>query len=81
LIAVIVGSCTKPSDPTPEKEIPPPAEQIIVSKNITTGSFSEVSNNNVGLYGATIKINKPNTPVDGIEIVIPTNSFTSSQSI
>jgi len=81
VISGFVWSCEKPTDTPSNSDITPPSEQNIVSKNIITGSFTEVSNNTVGLYGATIKIVKPNTPVDGIEIAIPTNSFTSSQSI
>ena len=49
--------------------------------NIVTGSSTEVANSPVGLAGANIKISKPDTPVDGMEITIPANSFTSVQTV
>lgn len=49
--------------------------------NIVTGSSVEVANSPVGLTGANIKISKPDTPVDGMEITIPANSFTSVQTV
>jgi len=80
-IAVTFWSCEKPAESTPEKEIPPPAEQIIVSKNISTGTYTEVSNTTIAVSGSTVKIAKPNTPVDGIEIVFPSNGFSSSSAL
>ena len=77
----IAWSCKKTGDPASNTEVIPPIEQNIVSKNITTGSFSEVSNTTIGSSGATVKIAKPGTPVDGIEIAIPANSFSSNPSL
>ncbi|MEI7423911.1 MAG: PKD domain-containing protein [Prolixibacteraceae bacterium] len=81
MIVVLVWSCKKTSDPANTSDATPPQDQNIVSKNMTTGSFTEVSNSTVGLSGATVKIAKPGTPVDGIEIAIPANSFSSSLSL
>lgn len=83
-VLVLLGlawSCKKTGDPVSNTEVTPPAEQIIVSKNITSGSFTEVSNTTIGLSGATVKIAKPGTPIDGVEIAIPANSFSSSPSL
>lgn len=74
-------SCKKTGDPVSNTEVTPPVEQIIVSKNITSGSFTEVSNTTIGLSATTVKIAKPGTPVDGIEIAIPTNSYTSNPAL
>lgn len=81
VLLAFVLSCKKSGEPISEEEVTPPVVQNIISKNITTSSFTEVSNSTVGLSGATVKISKPNTPADGIEIVIPANSYTSSQSL
>jgi len=49
--------------------------------NLVLGSSVEVANSPVGLTGANIKISKPDTPVDGMEIKIPANSFSSVQTV
>ncbi len=81
VITAILWSCEKPAEPTPVNEIPPPTEQIIVSKNISTGTYTEVSNTTIATSGSTIKIAKPNTPVDGVELIVPANSFTAAPNL
>jgi len=48
---------------------------------IVTGTTTEVANSMVGLAGVNINISKPGTPVDGMEIAIPANSFSSAQAV
>jgi hypothetical protein len=81
IVAGMVWSCDKTSLKPSDSETNSPEEQNIVSNNITTGSFTDLYTGTVGLDGATVKISKPNTPVDGMEIVIPTNSFSTTQSL
>ncbi len=81
IILGIAWSCKKTGDPASNTEETPPIEQVIVSKNITTGTFTEVSNTTVGPSGATVKIAKPGTPIDGTEIIIPANAFTTNPAL
>jgi hypothetical protein len=81
LLVLFAVSCQKTEDPTKEKEVTPPDNQVIVSKNISTGSYTSVATGSVGTSGATIKVSKPGTPVDGVELTVPANSFSSSQAV
>lgn len=81
LIAGFAWSCKKNSDTTSPPDVTPPSEQNVVLKNITTGTFTEVSNSTVGMSGSTVKISKPNTPADGVEIAIPANAYSSNPTL
>lgn len=47
---------------------------------IKTGSKVDVSSSIIGVSGGVIKVAKPGTPVDGMEIVIPDSSYSSGQT-
>jgi uncharacterized protein (TIGR02145 family) len=49
--------------------------------NITLGPVTDVSSTTIGIAGGSIKVSKPGTPVDGMEIVIPDSSYPSGQTI
>lgn len=49
-------------------------------ENIDIGTTVEVSSTSIGINGGSIIISKPDTPVDGLEITIPPNAYTSSQT-
>ena len=48
--------------------------------SIEIGSTVEVASSTISTSGGSIKVAKPDTPVDGMEITIPANSFTTPQS-
>jgi hypothetical protein len=83
VVAILLLSCSKKGD-TLSSTISDQAttvNQDIVSKNLTTGPLTEVARSTVGLSGSTIKVVKPNTPVDGVEIAIPANSFSTNPTL
>ncbi len=82
LVAIwFVCSCKKSSDAVSTPDTTIQANQDVVAKNITTGPLTELTNITVPTSGTTIKIAKPNTPVDGLEIAIPANSFTTNPTL
>jgi len=52
-----------------------------LTTSIETGQTNEVASTTVNSSGGSIKISKPETPVDGLEITIPGNSFSSAQTV
>jgi len=83
-ILVVVGltwSCDKPADQSSTPDTTVPANQDVVLKNITTGSFTDLSTSTIGSSGATVKISKPGTPVDKMEITVPANAYTTNPTL
>lgn len=81
LISGIICSCNIPKDESSSPDTTVPTGQNIVMQNLTTGSFTDLSTSTIGTSVTTIKISKPNTPVDGIQITIPANSYTSNPTL
>ncbi len=50
------------------------------SENITIGDVIDVFSQSVGTEGGTIKVNKPGDPLDGMEIIVQSNSFSTSKT-
>jgi len=48
--------------------------------SIEIGETVEVASSTVSISGGSIKVAKPDTPIDGMEISIPANSFTTPKS-
>ena len=69
------ASC-KPTDSSKDEQV---TDQIF--NGMVTGPTTEVANSSVGLSGAIINISKPQSPVDGMEISIPANSFSTVQTV
>lgn len=53
----------------------------LVQDKIETSTAIEVANQIVSTTGGIIKIARPGTPLDGMEIIIPTNSISSNKSM
>jgi hypothetical protein len=77
----ILCSCNLPKDEASTPDTTVPADQNIVMKNLTIGSFTDLSTSTIGTSVTTIKIAKPNTPVDGMEITVPANSYTTNPTL
>lgn len=52
-----------------------------VTDQIKTGQKVEISSTPISSTGGTIKVSKPGTPVDGVEIVIPPGAYATTQTI
>ena len=52
-----------------------------LNKNIETGTSTEIASSSIATTGGSIKISNPETPVNGMEINIPANSFSSGQTV
>jgi hypothetical protein len=74
-IIFLVFNCT-PKEDLPEEE--PKPDQTL--KNMVITAPIEIANTSIGISGGTIKVTKPNTPVDGLNISIPENSFSTVQN-
>lgn len=74
-IVFLIFNCT-PKEDLPEEE--PKPDQTL--KNMVITAPVEIANTSIGINGGTIKVTKPNTPVDGLNIVIPANSFSTVQN-
>ena len=74
-IIFLIFNCT-PKEDLPEEE--PKPDQTL--KNMVITAPIEIANTSIGINGGTIKVTKPNTPVDGLKIVIPANSFSTVQN-
>jgi hypothetical protein len=81
MVLFSILSCKKAEEPVADPEVIPTEDPVIVSKNISTGTYTEVANSTIASGGTTVKIAKPNTPVDGLELIVPSGSFGSSASI
>lgn len=57
-----------------KKEDPVKNQDLV---NITLGPVTDVSSTAIGSGGGSIKVSKPGTPVDGLEIIIPDSSYIS----
>ncbi|MCX6322234.1 MAG: fibrobacter succinogenes major paralogous domain-containing protein [Bacteroidia bacterium] len=72
-LLIIVSSCS-PLDKGDENT------KTTQLTSIEIGPTIEVASSTIPAAGGSIKVSKPGTPVDGMEITIPANSFTSSQT-
>ncbi|HEX7584951.1 MAG TPA: FISUMP domain-containing protein [Prolixibacteraceae bacterium] len=52
-----------------------------LTTSIEIGQTNEVASSTINSSGGSIKISNPATPVDGLEITIPANSFSSAQTV
>lgn len=71
---LVFQSCKKVESPTEP-------EQITQDEKIKTGTVINVTDQTVGTSGGTIKVSKPNDPLDGLEFTIQPNSFSQTQSV
>jgi hypothetical protein len=58
-------------------------EELVPNQNLVNleiGPTVDISSTLIGATGGSIKVSKPGTPVDAMEILVPANSFTSSQT-
>jgi hypothetical protein len=58
-------------------------EELVPNQNLVNleiGPTVDISSTLIGATGGSIKVSKPDTPVDAMEILVPANSFTSSQT-
>lgn len=74
-IIFLIFNCT-PKEDLPEEE--PKPDQTL--KNMVITAPIEIANTSIGINGGTIKVTKPNTPVDGLNIIVPANSFSTVQN-
>lgn len=67
---LLIPSCKKdnPVDPFENQD------------KIETGPMIDVSTTSIGAGGGAIKVSKPGTPLDGMEITIPSNSFSTTKN-
>jgi len=81
---VVVGlawACNKPEDQSSSEDKTDQTGQDVVLQNITTGAFADLSTTTIGSAGTTVKITKPGTPVDGLEVTVPANGYTTNPTL
>ena len=82
IAAGLAWSCKKTVDQSTATDTTTTTQQNqSVSNNVTTGAFTEVSNTTIGSSGTTLKIAKPGTPVDSVEIAVPANAYTTNPTL
>jgi hypothetical protein len=83
-ILAVIGlalSCNKPDNQPSTPDTTVPTDQNVVLQNLTTGTFTDLSTSTIGQSGAVIKISKPGTPVDGLQITVPANAYTTNPTL
>jgi hypothetical protein len=85
LLVLGVILCTTACDdpdvaPSDENENPTPINNTTDLGNLKIGSNVEVANTTIGTQGGTVKVSQTNSPVNGMEIVVASGSFSSSQN-
>ena len=70
---LVLSSCKREDNPVG------PTDTVTPGK-IETGLTVEVSTTPISSGGGTIKVSKPGTPIDGFEISIPANSFSTTKN-
>ena len=73
LIAAIITGCKKDNTTEPPAGGTPP--------KVDYGTVIQVASEGVSPAGSVIKIHKPGTPVNGLEIDFPANAFTTSKTV
>lgn len=72
VLLLMIPGCTKESGPTEPEE---PAND-----NIKIGTVVDVTTQTIGTGGGTILVSNPDAPINGMQITVQPNSFTTSQN-
>lgn len=75
ILIITFQSCKKEDSPTE------PEDEITTDGNIKTGTTINVTTQTIGTTGGTISVNKPGDPLNGFELTVQQNSFTTPQNL
>ncbi|MCK9414301.1 MAG: hypothetical protein M0Q53_18510 [Prolixibacteraceae bacterium] len=80
-VILCLTACDEPDvAPSDENETPTPINNTTDLGNLKIGAIVEVASTTLGTQGGTVKVSQSNSQVNGMEIVVASGSFTSSQN-